>query len=120
MCEQAVAESTTLRSRLRRIAVHAGLMSNSDNQRALEMQRLAVAEARAAGDEVALAAVLPELGFQTALSTPELDGLPLLREAVALERRIGGALDAYMSPENRLGIVLVQRNELGAARTLLR
>lgn len=120
MAEQAVAESNTVRSRVRHIALHANVLAQSDNQRALAMLRAAAAEARAAGDEVALAAVLPELGFQTSLSTPELDGVPLLREAVALERRIGGAVDAYMSPENRLGIVLVQRNELTEARTLLR
>jgi DNA-binding CsgD family transcriptional regulator/tetratricopeptide (TPR) repeat protein len=120
MCEQAVAESVTVHSRLRRTAVHAFVVANSDNQRALTMQRAAVAEARAAQDEVALRAVLPDLGFHTALSTPELDGVPLLREAVELERRVPGAVDAYLSPENRLGIVLVQRNELTEARALLR
>ena len=120
MAEQAVAESSTVRSRVRHIALRANVLAQSDNQRALAMLRAAAAEARAAGDDVALAAVLPELGFQASLSTPELDGVPLLREAVALEGQIGGAVDAYMSPENRLGIVLVQRNELTEARTLLR
>jgi tetratricopeptide (TPR) repeat protein len=118
MSDQAVAESTTVRSRVRRIAMH--VLANSDNQRALEMLRAATAEARAAGDEVALAAVLPGLGFQTSLSTPGLDGLALLRESVQLERRNGGAVDAYGSAENRLGVVLVQRNELTEARELLR
>jgi DNA-binding CsgD family transcriptional regulator/tetratricopeptide (TPR) repeat protein len=120
MGRKAVAESTTVRSRIRRTALHAMLVGLSDTQAALAMGRAAAAEARTAGDDVALCAVLPGLGLQLALSTPELDGLPLLREAVALQRRLNVEVSAYQSAAGGLGTVLVQRNELREARAVLR
>lgn len=119
MAAQAVAESTTVRSRVRRMVMYAQAMSVGDQQRALKILREAAAEARAAGDDVALAAVLPDLGSYAALCAPELDGLPLLREAVELESRVHGAVRAYLAPETRLGVVLMTRNELAEARALL-
>lgn len=119
MCDHAVAESITTRGRILRTAIQANVIATSDQQRALALQRSAVAEARAVGDEIALCAVLPQLGLQAALSTPELDGVPLLREAIELARRHPGAVDAYLEPQNLLGVVLLQRNELTEARALL-
>jgi DNA-binding CsgD family transcriptional regulator len=117
LSEQAVAESTTLRGRIRRISMHAAVVA--DTVRTLAMQRAAVADARAAGDVEALLAILPELGFQLALSEPDSEGLDLLREAVALKHRPEPRGSDYVAPDIQLAIVLIQRNELAEATALL-
>jgi DNA-binding CsgD family transcriptional regulator/Cdc6-like AAA superfamily ATPase len=117
LSEQAVAESTTLRGRVRRIGFHAAVAS--DSARTLAMQREAVAEARSAGDLEALIAILPELGFELALSDPDSDGLDLLREAVALKHQPQHYVSEYATPEIDLAVVLIQLNELTEAKALL-
>lgn len=119
LSERAVAESVTLRGRIRCISIHAAVVA--DTARTIAMQRAAVAEARAAGDVDALIAILPELGFELSLAEPDSEGLDLLREAVALTHQLPDRVGdiAYVAPNVGLAEVLIQRNELAEATGLL-
>lgn len=114
---QAVAESTTLRGRVRRISIHAAVVA--DTAATIAVQRDAVEQARASGDVQALIVVLAELGFELALADPDSDGLDMLREAVELKGQCEHDASEY-PPESGLAAVLIQRNQLDEADALLR